>query len=132
MRGLLWAARGKPDSVPELPGVLLAPGVTDGIDLYQIACSSCHGRNGEGMFGTPLLYSGINEAKARSTILRGRIQSGMPSFQGQFTEEQLQALVEYTLALANGAVTPMPDSFPLEMPKLQAESPASLTPPGGN
>ena len=132
MRGLIWAARGKPDAVPDLPGVLLAPGVTDGEELYQIACASCHGKFGEGMFGTRLIYSGLNEAKIRGNILRGRLQSGMPSFDGQFTPEQLEALVAYTFALVNAEVTPAPQSYPLGMPQFQSDSQATPVSPGGN
>ena len=46
LRGLLWAAKGRPDQVPSLPNVLLAPGVTDGAELYEIACASCRGLYG--------------------------------------------------------------------------------------
>lgn len=132
MRGLVWAARGRADSVPELPGVLLAPGVEDGEELYQIACASCHGKNGEGMFGLRLVYSGVNEAKMRSNILRGRLKSGMPAFEGKFTDEQLEALIAYSMALVNAQVTPAPSSFPLPVPQLQAETPATPAAPGGN
>lgn len=132
MRGLIWAASGKPDAVPELPGVLLAPGVEDGEELYQVACSSCHGMYGEGMFGLRLKYSGVNEAKIRGNILRGRLQSGMPSFDGQFTSAQLDAVIAYTLALVNAEVTPAPFTYPLDVPQIQADSPAKPIPAGGN
>jgi len=132
MRGLLWAARGKADSVPELPGVLLAPGVESGEELYQIACASCHGVYGEGMFGARLLYSGVNEAKIRGNILRGRLQSGMPAFEGQFTDAQLKALVEYTLGLSKAEVTPAPAFFPLDSAQIQSGSPAVPSAQGGN
>ncbi len=132
MRGLIWAAKGQPDAVPELPGVLIAPGVSDGEELYQIACASCHGKYGEGMFGLRLIYSGVNEAKIRGNILRGRLQSGMPSFEGQFTDEQLQALVAYSFALVNAEVTPAPQSYPLDLPQLQLDTPVTPAPSGGN
>jgi len=132
MRGLVWAARGRADAVPELPGVLLAPGVEDGAELYQIACASCHGKLGEGMFGLKLIYSGVNEAKIRGNILRGRLQSGMPAFQGQFTDEQLKALIAYTFALVNAETTPAPATFPLGPAQFQADAPVTPAPSGGN
>src|SRR5512146_38571 len=49
LRGLLWSAKGKPDKVPILPGMMLAPHVADGGELYQIACAGCHGIKGEGL-----------------------------------------------------------------------------------
>lgn len=133
LRGALWAARGRPEAVPELPGVLLAPGVSDGAELYEIACASCHGLYGEGLFGRRLANTGLKEGKIRSNILKGRLQSGMPSFEGMFTAEQLQALVDYTLALSTGQAEIPPASYPLEPPAFNcaAQSPSSTT-CGGN
>ncbi len=102
LRGALWSARGKADQVPALPGVLLAPGVADGTELFEIACSTCHGLRGEGLFGRELANTGLNENKIRSNILRGRLKSGMPAFDGMFTEDQLNALVGYAVLIASG------------------------------
>lgn len=113
LRGLLWAARGKPDQVPTLPGVLIAPGVSDGAELYDIACAACHGAKGEGMFGTELTGTALREGKIRTAILRGRTRSGMPAFEGQFTDAQLDALVTFVAGLASGEIEPPPDSYPL-------------------
>ncbi|GAB4504980.1 MAG: hypothetical protein Fur0043_19750 [Anaerolineales bacterium] len=132
MRGLLWAAKGKPDAVPELPGVLLAPGVTDGAELYQIACASCHGVYGEGMFGLPLLYGGVPDNKIRSNVLRGKLNSGMPSFDGKFTSEQLEALVAYVAALESGTADPVLQTYPLDPPRFETGSQPASTPTGGN
>jgi len=132
MRGLIWAAKGQPDAVPELPGVLLAPGVDDGAELYQIACASCHGIYGEGRVGLRLRSGGVQENKIRSTILRGRSISGMPSFEGQFTDEQYEALVSYTIALENGQARPILDTYPLEPPQLQGVPQSSPMPLEGN
>ncbi len=132
MRGLIWAAKGKPDAVPDLPGVLAAPGVADGEELFQVACASCHGVNGEGMFGARLVNGRLPENKIRSNILRGRLQSGMPSFDGKFTSAQLDALIAYVVALENGQTTPSVNSYPLESPQLQGEPLPTPVPPGGN
>jgi len=132
LRGALWAAKGKPDAVPSLPGVLLAPGVSDGAELYQIACATCHGANGEGLFGRELVNTGLKNSKIRSNILRGRLQSGMPAFDGMFTDSQLQALVDYVVSLANGTAEIPPAEYPLESPAFNcsAQSPSSAC--GGN
>ncbi|GAB4495908.1 MAG: hypothetical protein Fur0016_06430 [Anaerolineales bacterium] len=133
LRGALWAARGRPDAVPDLPGVLLAPGVTDGAELYEIACASCHGLYGEGLFGRRLANTGLKESKIRSNILKGRLQSGMPSFDGMFTAEQLQALIDYTLALSTGKAEIPPASYPLEPPAFDCiTQSSSSTTCGGN
>jgi len=114
LRGLLWSAQGRPDQVPGLANVLLAPGVTDGLELYDIACAACHGSSGEGLFGIALTGSGLKESKISSTILRGRERSGMPAFEGQFADEQLDALVQYVVGLSSGKIDPPPFSYPLE------------------
>jgi len=116
MRGALWASRGKPDKVPALPGVLIAPGVTDGSELYQIVCSTCHGLHGEGLFGHILANTGFKDGKIRSTVLNGRLESGMPSFNGLFSDAQLQALVDYVVSIADGTAVFPPAEYPLEPP----------------
>ena len=113
LRGLLWAARGKPDAVPTLPGVLIAPGIADGAELYDIACAACHGQKGEGIFGPALRNTGLKEGKIRSTVLRGKTRSGMPAFEGQLTDAQLDALVTFMAGLASGEIEPPPDTYPL-------------------
>lgn len=132
LRGALWAAKGKPDKVPALPGVLLAPGVTDGAELYQIACSTCHGPNGEGLFGRELANSGLKDNKIRSNILKGRLQSGMPAFEGMFTNTQLQAVVDYVVSLANGTAEIPPAEYPLEAPVFNCSAKSSSKTCGGN
>ncbi len=132
LRGMLWAARGKPDQVPQLPNVLLAPGVQDGAELYDIACSACHGTKGEGLFGATLAGTSLRERKIQSTILRGRERSGMPPFQGQFTDDQLNALVAYVAGLANGSIEPPPNSYPLEPGVLTCTANPTLVTCGGN
>lgn len=132
LRGMLWAAKGRPDQVPVLPNVLLAPGVTDGAELFEIACSTCHGYYGEGLFGRELANTGLNENKIRSNILNGRIQSGMPSFEGKFTDTQLQALVNYVVSLANGTAEIPPAEYPLDPPAFNCSARGASETCGGN
>jgi mono/diheme cytochrome c family protein len=132
LRGALWAARGKPDEVPALPNVLLAPSVDDGAELYQIACSTCHGLSGEGLFGRELANTGLKDSKIRSNILKGRLQSGMPSFDGMFTDAQLQALVDYVVSLANGTAEIPPLEYPLEPPAMNCSGQSPSETCGGN
>ena len=118
LRGLLWAAQGRPDQVPELGNILIAPGVEDGVELYDIACSACHGSSGEGLFGLALSGSGISDTMIRAITLFGLERSGMPGFEGQFTNEQLEKLVEYVTGIASGEIEPAPLSYPLPPGKL--------------
>ena len=114
LTGLLWTAQGRPDEVPLLDNILIAPGVEDGIELFDIACQSCHGASGEGSFGLALTSSGIPESKIRSSIIRGRDRSGMPAFEGRFTDTQLDFLVEYVTGISSGEIDPAPVKYPLE------------------
>ena len=132
LRGALWAARGKPDKVPDLPNVLLAPGVSEGSDLYEIACSTCHGYHGEGLFGSELANTGLKSGKIRSNILKGRLVSGMPSFDGKFTGSQLQALVDYVATLADGTAVIPPQEYPLGSPIFKCSPQSSVETCGGN
>ena len=113
MRGLLWAAQGRPDEVPTLGNILLAPGVSDGGELYDIGCANCHGFAGEGLFGTAITGTGLSESKIRSSIERGRERSGMPAYEGQFTDEQMDVLVDFVAGIASGRIEPPPVSYPL-------------------
>jgi mono/diheme cytochrome c family protein len=113
LRGMLWSARGRPDDVPHLPEVLLAPGVKDGADLYDIACAGCHGFDGEGLFAMGLVEQGISKAALHSFIINGIPLLGMPGFEGQFDDEQLDALVDYLEGLGSGEIEPRPRAYPL-------------------
>jgi mono/diheme cytochrome c family protein len=111
LRGLLWSARGRPDMVPELPGQLLAPGVQDGLVLYDVACAGCHGYDEAGLLAMGLAGRGISRAANRSFIVRGIRDLGMPAFDGQFTPEQLEALVRFVTEM--GAGEGPPATYPL-------------------
>jgi len=114
LRGMLWAARGRPDEVPDLPGNQIAPGVETGVDLYDVACAGCHGRNGEGLFGIGLTGLGISQAAVRSFVRDGIPELGMPAFGDQLTPEQLQTLSEFVAEMSAG--TAPREEYPLPPP----------------
>jgi mono/diheme cytochrome c family protein len=132
LRGLLWSAQGRQDLLPILGDILIAPGVTDGVELYDVACASCHGSSAEGLFGVALVSSGITNNKIRVAIERGRERSGMPSFEGKFTEEQLTTLIEYVTGIASGKIDPAPISYPLPLGKLECTNTLTGDSCGGN
>lgn len=112
LRGLLWAAQGRPDQIPTLPGLLAAPeNVVDGLELYDIACAGCHGYSRSGLFAIGLVNSGISKAAVRSFTVNGIPELNMPAFEGQFTDEQLDALVQFVADLGDGQVPP--EEYPL-------------------
>lgn len=112
LRGLLWAARGRPDTVPELPGQLLAPGVEDGMTLYDTACAGCHGFDEDGLVAMGLAGRGISSGATRSFIQRGIPDLGMPAFAGEFTPEQLDALVRFVTEMSAGEGPPADYALP--------------------
>ncbi len=132
LRGLLWAARGRPDTVPPLPGVLIAPGVSDGSELYDIACAACHGSKGNGLFAIGLAGTQISKPAIHSFVVQGIPLSGMPAFKGQFTDTQLEALTTFVAGLAGGSISPLPDSYPLPPAHLQCRPIAPAVKCGGN
>lgn len=115
LRGMLWAARGRPDTIPELPGQLIAPGVGDGMALYDVACAGCHGFGEEGLVAMGLAGRGISRAATRSFIQRGIPDLGMPAFEGQFTPEQLEALLLFVTEISAGEGPPA--TYPLAAPE---------------
>ncbi len=124
LRGLLWAARGKPVALPSLPPVLIAPDVQDGYELYGIACSGCHGAKGEGASAMGLVGTGISATATRSYLLNGIPHLGMPAFKGQLTDNQVKTLVDFVTKLGSGKTPPLPDSYPL-LPPLLSGKPAN-------
>jgi mono/diheme cytochrome c family protein len=113
LRGLLWSARGRPDAVPDLPGILLAPGVTDPVELYEIGCAGCHGYRAEGLSTLGLANTRISYRTIESFTLNGIPKLGMPGFEGQYTDEQMETLLQYVTGLSSGEIPPPESSFPL-------------------
>ncbi len=113
LRGLLWAAKGKPEKLPALPKMLLAPDIQEAYELYGIACAGCHGAKGEGSSAIALTGTGISARVTRSYILKGIPPLGMPGFDGQLRDKQLDTLVNFVVGLGNGSSTFPPDKYPL-------------------
>jgi mono/diheme cytochrome c family protein len=101
--------------------MLLAPGVTDGQELYEIGCAGCHGFKGEGLFAIGITGTGISKPAIRSYILDGIPLLGMPSFKGQFDSQQLDSLVDYLAALSAREIEPPPDRYPLPPPGIKCD-----------
>jgi mono/diheme cytochrome c family protein len=131
LRGSLWAARGRPDEVPIIPGLLLAPGVTSGAELYDIACAGCHGFQGEGLFGMGLVNTGVPKVAIRTFVQQGIVPLGMPAFKGQFTDEQLETLVDFVAGVANSEIE-MDLHYPLPPAALKCVPVAKNIVCGGN
>jgi cytochrome c553 len=123
MRGLLWGARGQPEQIPPLPGLLIPAGVTDGAELYDAACAGCHGLSGEGLVAIGLAGTGISRAAVRSYTQSGIPALGMPHYAGQFTDEQLEALVSFVFDL--GRSQGLPERYPLPPAQFGCQYPSN-------
>jgi len=132
LRGLLWAARGKPVQLPALPTMLLAPDVQDGFELYGIACAGCHGAKGEGSSAMGLAGTGISAGATRSYLLSGIKSLGMPGFKGQLTDAQVGVLVVFVSSLADSKAPLLPDSYPLAQGQMRGKPANSQTESAGN
>ena len=68
----------------------------EGADLYKVHCATCHGGSGGG--GTGPSLEGIADRLALDehikTVTDGR-PGGMPSFEGDLTPAQIEAVVDY-------------------------------------
>lgn len=115
LRGLLWAAQGRPNDVPDLPGSLISPSVTDGLELYDFACAGCHGVSGSGNSAIGLAGQGISKAAARSFIRDGIPELDMPAYGEELTDQQLEALADFVAELSAGP--PLPTEYQLPAPQ---------------
>jgi mono/diheme cytochrome c family protein len=125
LRGLLWSARGRPDEVPELPGMLIAPRVSEDVELYEIACGGCHGYRAEGLSAMGLANTHISQRSIESFTLSGIPRLGMPGFEDQFTDDQLEKLMIYMSGISNGDIAPPEDKFQLPPALFRCENAAS-------
>lgn len=131
LTGLSWIADGRSDEVHGFENVLIAPGTMDAQMLYEIACSACHGFYGEGLSGSKLIGFDFNQPFLERVITDGVMEYNMPGFAGQFTDEQLDALVEYVSDLSAGRIVPLV-SYPLESGIITCNTHYDQTNCGGN
>lgn len=76
--------------------------VAAGRKLYGNLCAACHGESGKGSVGPDLTASKFRYGKTRLDIAKsisaGR-PNGMPAFNTQVNDEQVESLVEFILSL---------------------------------
>ena len=74
-----------------------------------LACERCHGANQEGMVGPSLVDSlkVLTKEQFKTTVLLGRIDKGMPNFNGsQQVVENIDNLYAYLKGRSDGAIKP--------------------------
>ena len=91
--------RGFEETAPDFPDWLKPLSQTDlnGEELYQMACSYCHGIDLEGNIG-PALGADSGVSFEDDAFIEERIRNGigeMPAFEGVFTDDQIDDIVGY-------------------------------------
>jgi mono/diheme cytochrome c family protein len=74
-----------------------------------LACERCHGAAQEGMVGPSLLTSlkALSKDQFKETVLKGRIDKGMPNFDGsKMVVENIDNLYAYLKGRSEGAIQP--------------------------
>jgi len=74
-----------------------------------LACERCHGAAQEGLVGPSLLNSlkVLNKDQFKDTVLHGRIEKGMPNFDGsKMVVENIDNLYSYLKGRSDGAIQP--------------------------
>ncbi len=74
-----------------------------------LACERCHGAAQEGMVGPSLVNSlkVLTRDQFRETVLHGRIEKGMPNFDGsKMVVENIDNLYAYLKGRSDGAIQP--------------------------
>jgi mono/diheme cytochrome c family protein len=72
-----------------------------------LACERCHGPNQEGMVGPSLIVSlkTLTKDQFKETVLKGRIDKGMPNFDGSKTVvDNIDNLYGYLKGRSDGAI----------------------------
>ena len=119
MRGTLWIAAGRPDTVPPLPGSSApssaAAALTDDQALYaKFACAGCHGATGEGGAGPAL-----NKAELPTDQLTQVIRNGKGAMMGfktnSMSDAELTAIIRFTQAIGRGEVKAQAPTGPRTM-----------------
>jgi mono/diheme cytochrome c family protein len=74
-----------------------------------LACERCHGAAQEGLVGPSLVESlkVLSKDQFKQTVLKGRIEKGMPNFDGsKMVVENIDNLYSYLKGRSDGAIRP--------------------------
>jgi nitrite reductase (NO-forming)/hydroxylamine reductase len=112
--------RGFEETAPDFPDWLkpLAQTDLDGEELYNMACSYCHGIDLEGNIG-PALGADSGVSFEDDAFIEERIRNGMgemPAFGGVFTDDQIDDIIGY-LRVEQDATTASEASTPTALPQ---------------
>ena len=99
--------------------------IDQGRALFLVGCSSCHGKNGEGItlqngnqYGPPLV--GVGAAAVDFQVNTGRMPLARPGVQAPtkdilYSEEEIAALAAFVASLGPGPAIPEPEQYDPEL-----------------
>jgi len=95
--------------------------VAEGADLYAVACTSCHGADGEGVEGRGPSLAQAGAASADFYLSSGRMPMDDPQGQTQrkppaYAPEEIDALVAFVATLGEGPAIPDTDPQDGDLP----------------
>ena len=68
-------------------------GAVSGEEVFTQNCATCHSADGTGGVGADLTALSLDQATVEQTVRTG--PGAMPSFEGQLSDEQIQAVADY-------------------------------------
>lgn len=74
-----------------------------------LACERCHGAQQQGLVGPSLVEAlqRLSREEFKTTVLKGRVQKGMPNFDGsKMVTENIDGLYAYLKGRSDGAIKP--------------------------
>ena len=96
---------GPAPDVPAGPDGEPDPVLVLGRDIYGSQCTNCHGNEGQGGRGKPLnggrALERFPEIEAMVEVVTEGKGSGMPSFGGKLTDDEIEAVVLYVREVLN-------------------------------
>lgn len=110
--GVAFAARAEGDAPYEVDGNKVDEATLQGWKTWRaLACDRCHGKNqeGEGVAGPSLndAMRSITKEEFKSVVLKGRIDRGMPNFDGSdAVTHNIDGLYSYLKGRSDGAIPP--------------------------
>jgi ubiquinol-cytochrome c reductase cytochrome c subunit len=89
--------------------------IEEGKKLYDVGCSSCHGRGGQGTSDGPSLV-GVGSAAVDFQVGTGRMPAQQPGAQipkkpRQYSQKEIDQLAAYVASLGGGPAVPSKDEY---------------------
>lgn len=92
-----------------------------GETIYQENCSTCHGKNGEGVtapaLGNPMLLATASDHFLRYAISEGRDSTPMIAFKDSLSDIEIDAVTAFLRSRASGWDIPQTDTISLPLPE---------------